>query len=177
MLLFSFLPSPYRGRTVWGKGRVKLYYRANKDISHHVMFWCLGVPHNGVLKMLSYVMVPPATLLNQHTTGDKRKISQPGLLCVPAKNTKGSIQSILPHFAWQQITKSVCSSAYAPPFKNKPINPWGAQFAAGSAYLRLVDTSKALSVSHNSVPSMSQEGQINLKCSQCSYMSRKILLL
>lgn len=89
MLLFSFLPSPYRGRTVWGKGRVKLYYRANKDISDHVMFSCLGVPHNGVLKMLSYVMVPPAILLNQHTTGDKRNISQPGLLCVPAKKKQG----------------------------------------------------------------------------------------
>lgn len=35
------------------------------------------------------------------------------------QNTKGSIQCTLPQFAWQQITKSACSSVYPPHFKKK----------------------------------------------------------
>lgn len=86
MFMFSFFPSPHRGRTACGKGRGKLFYRVNQDISYHIMFWHLGVPHNGTLKILLYITVPPAAFSNQHITDDKRNTLQTGLFCVPAKH-------------------------------------------------------------------------------------------
>lgn len=82
--MFSFIPSPHRGKNYLGKG--KGFYRANQDISHHVMLWCLVVPHSGTLKTLLYITVPPAALSNQHITDDKRHTPQTGLFCVPAKH-------------------------------------------------------------------------------------------